>query len=99
MTYIEDSDKRPSRFCHGLVVLFVVVNPFVIVVNSVFGIPSFILGDFSNISYFEEHRLTSGDDILTLLMFASMISLLSHTFSSEIKSAMASHRLLEEKHT
>ena len=80
-TYVDDTDTRPSCLFDRLIMLLVVSNSVVVILDGFLRIPSTIL--YEGIQHVTSTRessqeLTSGEEILTLLMFARIISSLSH---------------------
>lgn len=73
-THVLNADRRIVCLFNGLVVNHVVPNPLVIVVYSFILVPSSVLRRFSDISRVHAAARTSGDEILTLRMFARISS-------------------------
>lgn len=88
-TYVNDLDEWPARV-DSLIVPFMVFDSVIVILDSFLWIPAFILTQ--SLSNVATHgvKLTSGEDILTLLILASIISLLSHKVSESFASGTRS---------
>jgi hypothetical protein len=48
--YVDNTDERPSRFFHGLVVFFVIFNSCVIILHGFVRIPTAVLSAFQGVA-------------------------------------------------